>query len=89
MRSCRRPVFEYEKENNMKYKISRVTDYKGMKQPCKNAVCVRPYNEENLEPGKWEIEINSLDELQELIAEAGTSVIIGKSAIQIYDGYRE
>lgn len=64
----------------MKYKISRSSDWWGEKQPCEKA-----YKEN----GTWYIDINSLEELNELINEVETKVIIGGGDIEIYDDYRE
>lgn len=63
----------------MVYEISRTSDWWGENKPCKSA-----YQQD----GKWYLEINTLQELQELISSEGL-VIIGKSSIEIYDGYRE
>lgn len=63
----------------MVYEITRSSDWWGENQPCKSA-----YKSED----KWYIEINTLEELQELIKCEG-KVIVGKSSIEIYDGYRE
>lgn len=50
------------------------------KQPCEKA-----YKEND----KWYIDINSLEELNELIDEVKEKVIIGCDDIEIYDDYRE
>ena len=64
----------------MKYKISRSSDWWSEKQPCQKA-----YKEND----KWYIDIDSLEEIQELINEVKTEVIIGFDDIEIYDDYRE
>ena len=64
----------------MKYKISRSSDWFGKKQPCEKA-----YKENDT----WYIDINTLEELNELIDEVETKVIIGGDDIEIYDYYRE
>ena len=64
----------------MKYEISRSSDWWGEKQPCEKA-----YKEND----KWYIDINSLEELNELIDEVKEKVIIGCDDIEIYDDYRE
>ena len=64
----------------MKYKISRSSDLWDKKQPCEKA-----YKENDT----WYIDINTLEELNELIDEVKTNVIIGGDDIEIYDGYRE
>lgn len=63
----------------MVYEITRTSDWWGENQPCKSALKA---------DGKWYVEINTLEELQELIKNEG-QIIIGKSSIEIYDGYRE
>ena len=64
----------------MKYKISRSSDWFGKKQPCEKA-----YKDNDT----WYIDINSLEELNELIDEVKKKVIIGCDDIEIYDYYRE
>jgi hypothetical protein len=64
----------------MKYKISRTSNWWGVEQPCKKA-----YKENH----EWYIDINSIEEIQELIDEVKTQVIIGFNDIEIYDDYRE
>ena len=64
----------------MKYVISRTSDWMGKTQPCSKA-----YKEND----KWYIDINSLEELNELIDEVKEKVIIGCDDIEIYDDYRE
>ena len=64
----------------MKYEILRTSDWLGKTKPCAKA-----YNEND----KWYIDINSLEELNELIGEVESKVIIGGDDIEIYDDYRE
>ena len=64
----------------MKYEISRSSDRWGKKQPCEKA-----YKENDT----WYIDINSLEELNELIDEVKEKVIIGCDDVEIYDYYRE
>lgn len=71
----------------MKYKVERTSDYGGSKErPCKKA-----YKEGCDEWGIpfWYIDINTLEELHELIEEVRNPVIISNEHIEIYDGYRE
>lgn len=70
----------------MKYKIERTSGYGyGETQPCKNA-----YKGEKTEWEQiWYIDINTLEELHELIEEVKHPVIISKGHIEIYDAYRE
>ena len=63
----------------MKYQITRTSDWDGEEQPCKKAI---------LEQDCWVIEINSIDELQQLISEVG-EIIVTHNSIEIYDTYRE
>lgn len=70
----------------MKYKIERTSGYGyGETQPCKNA-----YKGEKTEWEQiWYIDINTLEELQQLIQEVRCRVIVGKTSMEIYDDYRE
>lgn len=38
---------------------------------------------------QWFIEIESLQDLLDLVKEVGNDLIIGENSIEIYDGYRE
>ena len=70
----------------MKYKLERTSDYGGSRErPCKKAYAEDC--DEWLIP-IWQIDINTLEELQDLIAEVG-EVIVSKDSIEIYDTYRE
>lgn len=70
----------------MKYKVEITSDYGGSKErPCKKAYAEGC--DEWLTP-IWYIDINTLEELQDLIAEVG-EVIVSKDSIEIYDTYRE
>ena len=66
----------------MEYGISRSSEWSEKVKPCKNA-----YKSESI--NRWVIEINSLEELNELIEEVGCAVIINQDWIEIYDTYRE
>lgn len=63
----------------MVYEVSRSSDWFGENKPCKSA-----YKSSD----KWYIEINTLEELQELINSDG-KIIVDKLSIEIYDSYRE
>lgn len=65
----------------MKIKIERAS--KTWKIPCKNARCVEANNRE------FEIEINSLEELMELVDEVEDIIINKDKSITIYDDYVE
>lgn len=65
----------------MKYRIYRTSDYWGTKkQPCDIA-----YKEGD----EWHIDIDSLEELDKLVDEVNSEIIIGYGWIEIYDDYRE
>ena len=71
----------------MKYRIERTSDFGGSEErPCENA-----YAEgcDDFDMPYWYIEINTLEELHELIEEVKHPVIISKGHIEIYDAYRE
>lgn len=76
----------------MIYKIYRSTDTNGEKKPCKGAYFHKAYTKELCGVVEviqmWHIEINTLQDLQNLIAEVG-ELIINDEEIEIYDGYRE
>lgn len=71
----------------MKYKIERTSNliYQ-VEQPCNKAY--RGDNGEFNIP-QWYIDINSLEDLQELIEEVKYPLIVSKETIEIYDDYRE
>ena len=69
----------------MIYEIYRTSDIFKEYRPCEKAelqsIDERGYS-------RYTIEINSLEDLQELIKDVG-SIIIDESTIEIYDDYRE
>lgn len=70
----------------MRYRISRVSNYSGDRQPCANAI------KEGIDEygfNMWWVNIDSLDDLHKLIDEVGTVIINRYNEIEIYDGYRE
>jgi hypothetical protein len=70
----------------MRYRISRVSNYSGDRQPCSNAI------KEGIDEygfNMWWVNIDSLDDLHKLIEEVGTVIINHCNEIEIYDGYRE
>lgn len=69
----------------MIYTIFRTSDIFGEYKPCEKAQ--KTYVDE-LCYSQYTIEINSLEELQELIKEVG-EIIIDESTIEIYDDFRE
>lgn len=72
----------------MIYTISRTSDWYGEKKPCEGAYLHKAGKLEFGEVNEWHIAINSLKDLENLIAEVG-SVIINEEVIEIYDEYRE
>lgn len=73
----------------MKYRINRTSDWEGLKKPCRDA-----YVDETLFGRTlWAIDICSIEQMDELVKEVRTSIIIGKNngvdEIEIYDAYRE
>lgn len=71
----------------MKYKIERSSSaaYQ-VEQPCDKEY--RGDDDEFSIP-QWYIDIDSLEDLQELIEEVKCSLIVSKETIEIYDAYRE
>ena len=71
----------------MKYNIDRTSDTGNLnkRKPCSKAY-LSGYDE--WQYPRWCIEINTIEELQELINEVG-EIIVNKESIEIYDDYRE
>lgn len=69
----------------MIYDIYRTSDWFRKNKPCEKAEFQGIDEYAN---NKYTIEINTLEDLQELIKEVG-DIIIGESEIEIYDDYRE
>lgn len=69
----------------MRYTIYRTSDIFKEYRPCEKAelqsIDERGYS-------RYTIEINTLEDLQELIKDVG-SIIIDENTIEIYDDYRE
>lgn len=77
----------------MKFRVFRTSDYDCCYPPCEGAVLIShelKYKSGNYEiyKNKYEIEINSIDDLVRFIESYG-GIIVGKHTIEIYDGYRE
>lgn len=74
----------------MIYRIERTSDWLGENKPCSNALLYRKGSEEFGESNTWRVEINTLDELHDLIREVGCYIILkSERRIEIYDDYRE
>lgn len=74
----------------MIYRIERTSDWFGENKPCANALLYKKGNKELGEPNRWCVEIETLNELNDLIREVNTSIVMKKGhAIEIYDDYRE
>ena len=56
-------------------------------QECQKIVEIDPVG--HFEKVRWEVEINTLEELLDLLKEAGYELIISDGYIEIYDDYRE
>ena len=72
----------------MKFVITRTSDWSGITQPCKEAVCTHEMVNKDYDINRWEIDIKSLQDLYALINEVGR-IIIDDDSIEIYDDYRE
>ena len=71
----------------MKYCIQRTTQWQHpFEKPCKNA-----YQDGVDCDGEpiWFIDIDTLEQLQEIINETKYSIVLGSKGIEIYDDYRE
>ena len=76
----------------MIFRITKTSSYLHIDQPkpCENAkkiVEIDPVGHRELV--RWEVEINTLEELLDLLKEAGYELIISDDYIEIYDAYRE
>lgn len=69
----------------MIFDIHRTSDWFRESKPCERAEL---QGEDELGCDAYTIEINTLEDLQELIKEVG-DIIINESKIEIYDEYRE
>lgn len=72
----------------MKFKIRRTSYMWGNNcpQPCAKA-CFEGLDEWGR--SLWSIEINTIEDLQNLIEEVGDEIIVSKDQLEIYDDYRE
>ena len=66
------------------YEINRMSDYgtDGDPKPCKNVFGCQHKD-------GWYIYIDSIPQLESLIDETGSNLVIGKDTILIYDDYME
>lgn len=76
----------------MIFRITKTSSYLHTDQPkpCKNAkkiVEIDPVG--HFKNVRWDVEINTLEELLDLLKEAGHELIISDGYIEIYDDYRE
>mgnify|MGYP000899782754 CR=1 FL=1 len=82
----------------MKFLVTRTSVWDKTQPPCEGAVSLSP--EPSFWDGKWEVEINSIDELWNFIDTHGQCVLsLGSLAdieagdkqlrLEIYDDYRE
>ena len=69
----------------MKYVIYRTSDWFGTEKPCQKAY---KEIEDKETDSDWHIDIDTLEQLQELIEEVGT-IVLSKNIIEIYDAHRE
>ena len=69
----------------MKYIIYRTSDWFEEEKPHHRAYREIGKTETNSD---WHIDIDTLEQLQELIEEVGT-IVLSKNIIEIYDTYRE
>lgn len=74
----------------MLYRIERTSDWYGANKPCSNALLYKKVDEELGEPNRWCVEIETLDDLNDLIREVNVPIIMKKGhSIELYDDYRE
>lgn len=70
----------------MKYKIEKTSCWKNNDQPYSQA-----YQEgcDSFGEPIWFVNVETLEQIQDIIKETGHPVIISKDSIEIYDDYRE
>lgn len=76
----------------MIFRITRTSDYwyTDQPKPCKNAKKIVEMDPVwHCENVHWDVEINTLEELLDLLKEEGHELIISDGYIEIYDDYRE
>jgi len=80
----------------MKFNVLRTSGYNKI-SPCKNAVLVE-HSESKYERDYWEVNINSIEKLLDLVEEVREEIIISPKlldcekhdySIEIYDAHRE
>ena len=65
----------------MRYRIERTSLlFDNETKPCEKAL---------KSDNKWYIDINSIEDLQEIVKEVGCSVIVSEESLEIYDDFRE
>lgn len=70
----------------MRYRVTRTSDFLNEEKPCSKAKKFKLPTEEH---SLWYIDINTLDDLRNLIDEVGHSLVIDNYSIEIYDDFRE
>ena len=76
----------------MIFQITKTSTYVHTDQskPCKNAKKIVEIDPVwHCKYIRWDVEINTLEELLDLLKEAGHKLIISDGYIEIYDAYRE
>lgn len=76
----------------MIFRIRKTSSYSHIDQPkpCKNAKKIVEIDPVwHCETVRWDVEINTLEELLDLQKEVGEELIISDGHIEIYDDYRE
>lgn len=71
----------------MKYRITRTSAFKSTEPPCKQA-----YEEGGIDKYGgmiWFVDIESLEDLHNLINEVGSAIILDDTSVEIYDDFRE
>ena len=70
----------------MKYTITRTSDDFGQHSPYLGAVYE---GKDEWNQNIWSINIESLSDLNEIVRQTGSPIILDKNHIEIYDDYRE
>ena len=70
----------------MKYEITKTSDWWSKEKPCSKAEKLKLPTKEDY---CWYVDINTLDDLRNLIDEVKHPLVIDNYSIEIYDDYRE
>lgn len=74
----------------MKFYIYKASDgFREYEKPCEKAIPANPMDDGFYRWVQWRIEINSLEDLINLMKETNSEIILSENRIIIYDDYVE